>query len=132
MNRTKGIVVAGTITGLVLITILALGFGSVRRSLASEAAGLTTSVEIAAPAPTDPGSDQALEAWQTYGAELEQTVRILQEREAVYQQQLEAANQTITQLQDQINQANSSPFTSFLGEHEFGEHEEHRFGGFDD
>ncbi len=30
MNRTRGILVAGTLTGLVIITLLALGFGNLR------------------------------------------------------------------------------------------------------
>ena len=28
MNRTKGVLVAGTLTGLVLVTLLAFGFGN--------------------------------------------------------------------------------------------------------
>ena len=43
-------------------------------------------------------------------------------------QQLEAANQTILQLQDEINRANSAPAGSFLSHenetHESGEHDD--------
>lgn len=118
MNRTKGILAAGTLTGLVLITILALGFGNLRADRNADVAAETavspvnmsaaTTVSSAADAQINEEAVQAVQAWQQYSAELEETVRTMQTREAAYQAQLEAANQTILQLQDSINTANSS------------------------
>jgi hypothetical protein len=137
MSRTKGILAAGTLTGLVLITILALGFGSLQAQ-PSRTATAVPATEVGVPPTNSLANEETLQAWQAYSSQLEQTVRILQERDIAYQQQLEASNQTILQLQDQINGGQSS-----FGEHEEyerGEHEENErkeheafeFGEFDD
>jgi TolA-binding protein len=144
MDRTKGILAAGTFTGLVLITILVLGFGNLQAKSVEDTA-VPISAEEISPPPTDGIElEQALQEWQTYSAELEQTVRTLQDRETAYQQQLDAANQTIVQLQNEINQANNALVTSFSEEHESDEDEsrehesfeheshEHEFEEFDD
>lgn len=143
MTRTKGILAAGTFTGLVLITILALGFGPLNRSQA-QSSGDTAAAPAGEPALLNSNglnSEEAVRAWQDYSTQLEETVRTLQERDSAYQQQLDAANQTILQLQDQIN---NDPAPSFFGnheareeheEHEDHEHDEHEafeFEGFDD
>lgn len=132
MNRKKSIIAAGTFTGLVLITILALGFGSLRAK-AEETAVKSDTAEIAPPATDNMELEQALQEWQNYSAELEQTVRTLQERDLTYQQQLEAANETIIQLEGQVNTANSS-FREEDESHEREEHEyeEHEYGEYDD
>ena len=144
MDRTKGILAAGTFTGLVLITTLVLGFGNLRARPVEDAAGPLPAGELLPPPTDGVGIEQALQEWQTYSAELEQTVRTMQDREAAYQQQLDAANQTIVQLQNEINRANSVPLTSFSEEHESDEDEsrehesfeheshEHEFEEFDD
>lgn len=128
MNRTKGILAAGTFTALVLITLLALGFGNLQAKSADVTAVAPAAVEVQAPQTTALTNgmtpEQAVQAWQDYSVQLEQTVRTLQNREIAYQQQLDAANQTILQLQDQINSANSAPAPSFFGEHESGEHDD--------
>jgi uncharacterized protein YlxW (UPF0749 family) len=123
MNRTKGILAAGTLTGLVIITLLGLGFSKLGAT-----ADNTTAVPQEVPQQpqidtADPAAQEAVKAWQDYSAELEQTVRTLQERENAYQSQINAANDTIVNLQDQVNSANSaaSNTVSFGG----GEHEEH-------
>lgn len=110
MNRTKGILAAGSLTGLVLITILALGFQGL-----GAAAGDGTQTAVSEPTPiviqqpeTGVGADEAVQAWQIYSGDLENTVQTMQQREAQYQAQLEAANQTILQLQDQANSANAA------------------------
>lgn len=132
MDRKKGILAAGTLTGLVLITILALGFGHLQAQSAADTAVAPTTTEVSLPETNGMTAEEALQAWQAYSAELEQTVLTMQERDAAYQQQLDAANQTILQLQDQINSANSAP--AFFGddherfEHEAHEHEEHEHG----
>lgn len=130
MNRTKGIIAAGTLTGLVLITLLALGFGNLRAA-GGGATAVTNPATVELPTPNTAvqTNDEALQAWQEYSAQLEQTVRTMQERETAYQTQLDTANQTILQLQNDINSANSAP--AFTGgdndsdEHEHEEHEEY-------
>ncbi len=127
MNRTKSIITAGTFTGLVLLTILALGSGVLQAS-SSEPAIMPVTAEIAPSATGNVELEQALQEWQSYSAELEQTVQTLQARDLAYQQQLEAANQTITQLEGQVNSANRSLYQ----EAESHEHEEHEHGEHDD
>jgi predicted nucleic acid-binding Zn-ribbon protein len=128
MNRTKSILAAGTLTALVLITLLALGFGNLQAKSADTAVAPAAG-EVQLPQTMDQTSgmtpEQAVQAWQDYSAQLEQTVRTMQTRETTYQQQLDAANQTILQMQDQINSINSAPAPFFSEEHEHGEHEEH-------
>lgn len=139
MNRTKGILAAGTLTGLVIITLLGLGFGNLS-ALTGNSSDSATAVpqEVIPQEPqvntTDPAAEEAVKAWQDYSAELEQTVRTMQERESAYQQQIDAANNTIVNLQDQINTTNSAAASSSGAyyddddeheEHEEHEHEEH-------
>ena len=112
MNRTKGILAAGTLTGLVIITLLGLGFGNLG-AIVDGSSSTATAVpqeipQQLQPITTDPAAEEAVQAWQEYSAELEQTVRVMQEREATYQSEIETANQTIVNLQDQINSANSA------------------------
>lgn len=135
MNRTKGILAAGTLTGLVLVTLLGLGLGN----LGAASGNGDTAVPQTLPqqpqiTTTDPAAEEAVQAWQVYSAELEQTVRVMQDREAAYQTQLDTANQTIVNLQDQINTSNSSTSGGNYEddddryeheEHEENEHEEH-------
>jgi hypothetical protein len=132
MNRTRSILAAGTFTGLVLITILALGFSNSQAKSAEDAAAAPSSARISLPQTNSMSDEEALQAWQAYSAELEQTVHTLQDRDTAYQQQLDAANQTILQLQDQINSSNSAPtyYDDDEYEHEEHEHEEgeHEFG----
>ncbi len=139
MNRSRGILIAGLFTGVALIAVLLLGLGSARASSAGSVPDSPTSSGLVPPATDNMGSDQAAAAWQAYSAELEQTVRLLQEREAAYVEQINLANQTIMELQDQFNQSSGMQLTD---EHEWEEHERHEheegenesnwFGGFDD
>jgi hypothetical protein len=133
MNRKRGIVVAGTLTALMLISILAMGFGKLQANTTGEDGAISpSSAELNLPQTGSMTNAEALKAWQTYSTDLENTVRTMQEREALYQQQLDVANQTILQMQDQINTANSGPagFDNERFEHEHEEHEfeEHEFG----
>ena len=131
MNRKKGILAAGTLTGLVLITILGLGFGNLG-ALASDSGSSDTAVQQEIPQQpqvdtTDPAAAEAVQAWQDYSSELEQTVRVMQEREAAYQSQLDQANNTIVNLQDQVNTSNSAASSSGANydDDDRYEHEEH-------
>lgn len=131
MNRTKGILAAGTLTGLVVITLLALGFGNLG---ASGGQGETnTAVSEPAPViieqqqPVDNSADEAaVQAWQEYTTQLENTVQTMQSRENEYQAQLDAANQTIINLQDQMNTANAAAGApTHYDDDDHGEHEDH-------
>ena len=133
MNRKKGILAAGTLTGLVLITILGLGFGNLG-ALANGSEDTAVPQQIPQEpqiTTTDPAAAEAVQAWQDYSSELEQTVRVMQEREAAYQSQLDQANNTIVNLQDQINTSNSAASNGGSASHgdddryEHEEHEEH-------
>lgn len=137
MNRTKGILAAGTLTGLVIITLLGLGFGNLGALTDNSSTDSGTAVpQVVVPQEpqvntTDPAAEEAVKAWQDYSAELEQTVRTLQERENAYQSQIDAANDTIVNLQDQINSTNSAASNTVrVSEHEEHEHEEHE--GYED
>ena len=116
MNRVKAILAAGTLTGLVLVTILALSLGSDKTALASEPAAPVVV--------TQPVDANSVEALQAYNAQLEQALQTMQAREAQYQAQIEQANQTITQLQSQP-QAAQSRVGFFGGEREGHERWEH-------
>lgn len=118
MTRTKGILAAGTLTGLVLMTILALGWRSA-------GAGAADAPLTAAPQTVQTGADAA--ALQSYATELETAVQTLQARETQYRQQIEAANQTIQQLQA----SQAQPARGFNGaDWEAHEHEAHEGGLF--
>jgi outer membrane lipoprotein-sorting protein len=128
MSRAKGILAAGTFTGLILITMLALGFGgSQAQSFAAAPAAQTAEVVSSTTSASGSSNDETLRAWQEYSAQLEQTVQILQQRDLAYRQQLEASNQTIVQLQNQINSGRNR--SSFAAQ---GEREGFEFGDFDD
>ncbi len=122
MNRTKGILAAGTLTGLVLITLLALGFSNLGAT-ADNTTAVSQQPQIVT---TDTAAQDAVQAWQDYSAELEQTVRTLQERENAYQSQIDTANQNIVNLQGQVNSAGSNPARTGTdgGEHEGFEHDD--------
>ena len=129
MTRMKGILAAGTLTGLVLITLLAFGFHN-SQAAGVDAANVQNSTQVMVPnEPTvDPAAQDAVQAWQEYSSQLENTVRTLQARESQYQTELNNANQTIMQLQNQINSANSAPVQPFTFSGEAHEHEHEGFG----
>lgn len=127
MNRTRSILAAGTLTGLILLTLLALGFAW--PAAEDQATSAATTLQIEPPAPADAASANAATAnaatavqeWQAYSAELESAVRTLQQREAAYQSELQAANQTIETLQNEVNNAGTTWQSG--GEYEDDEHE---------
>lgn len=108
MSRKKGILAAGSMTGFILLAILALGFRNISANGGEgQNAVFTESAPLTLQQP-EPGTDAetASQAWQTYSRQLEDVVQTMQQREADYQAQLEQANQTILQLQEQLNNAN--------------------------
>jgi hypothetical protein len=108
MTRYKGIIVAGTFSELAIITLLALGFGSLRAVADSGTTIPREESQLPLPETTNLTVEEALQAWQQYSVELEQTVRTMQDRENTYQSQMDLANQTILLLQDQANTAGGS------------------------
>lgn len=124
MNRTKSIIIAASLTGLVLITILALGFGKVGANSVKDVSLPPAATQSSSAGMSNEELQQELQAWQQYSRELEQTVRVMQGREGQYQQQLDTANQVILQLEEEINRGRNIQFRSFFGEDESHEHEE--------
>lgn len=129
MNRTKGVLAAGSLTGLIVMTMLALGFQNINAQTNGMGTVEPTPIIIQQPE-TGAATNEAIQAWQTYSSDLENTVQTMQQREAAYQAQIEAANQTILQMQNQVNEANAArvqisvPAQTFR-ENESYEHEAH-------
>jgi hypothetical protein len=120
MNRKRGILAAGTFTGLVILTLLALGWGDFANLRAANVESVDgAAVEL--PQTDGMSEEEALRAWQEYSQELEATVRTMQDREGAYQEQLQMANETITQLTDEINNGR----TSYAEDDEYEEYEEY-------
>ena len=120
MNRLKGMITAGMLTGLILITVVVL---SIRNASAAAEADSAPVILTQNQPDASLSGEEAVQAWQTYSTELENTIRIMQDREAQYQTELETANTTILDLQDQLNNANQT--ASYREHDEYEEHEEH-------
>ncbi len=97
MTRMKAIIAAGAITGVVLVAIVALNVDR-----------LSAGGEVSPPAesepPTDVLSDPEIQALLQEQQELETAISLMQEREAEYAQQIEAAQQTIEELETTIGE----------------------------
>jgi peptidoglycan hydrolase CwlO-like protein len=99
-KRLTNILIAGTLTVLMLTVFLA--FRGTNTAVAD-----TTVVETAVVQTTDDLSDDVatlqaqVEALQAQNSELREALTTMQSREAEYQAQIEAANQTITELSAQ-------------------------------
>lgn len=102
-KRLTNILIAGTLTALVLAVFLA--FRGEGTAVAAADTGTDTPV-VAAASSTDMTALQAqVETLQAQNEQLRATVTTLQEREAQYQQQIESANETINELSAQANGA---------------------------
>jgi hypothetical protein len=108
--KLRNILAAGALTGLVLATILAFAWQGPSAGAQPEATGVPT-----------------VDSLRAENEQLRQAVSILQQREAAYQSQIEAANQTILQLQA-ANGSTSLNSRRGEGEWEEHEHEESAFG----
>ncbi len=124
MNRYKGIIAAGTFLGMIIITLLALGLGNLGAAADSGAAVPQEEIQPPLPQTTNMTTDEALQAWQQYSTDLEQTIRTMQDRENTYQSQIDTANQAILQLQDQLDSSNSGA-GAYSDDDDREEHEEH-------
>lgn len=102
-SRLRNILAAGALTGLVLATIIAFAWQSTPADAQPAAAGAPTADTLRAE-----------------NEQLRQAVDTLQQREAAYHSQIEAANQTILQLQA----ANNGQFVDDDEDDEWGEHED--------
>ena len=131
MNRMKGILAAGTLTGVIVLTILVFGFGSTNAQ--SQEASTAQDI-VVQPVVMPDNSETAvtnsaeLQSLQDYNQQLEAALQVMQDREAVYQAQIEQANRTVLGLQDQLNaQIQSQPAAVFnqAAPSAFSSHENH-------
>ena len=114
MTQKKGILIAGTLTGLILLTMLAFGFANVSALFGRDDAQTVPPVPALQPGQALESSAPAdIQALQDYVLRLESTVQTMQLREAQYQQRLQAANQVIVEMQ----QAQSNAGLAANGRH---------------
>lgn len=143
MDRLKGILAAGTLTGLVLITALAFSWGGSAETTNTPATEPpivvqtvyvpqeATAVQAGPVTTSGQGENAQSQADQEYINQLEAALQVMQTREGQYQTQIEAANQTITQLEGQVNQTavNNAPpqgYSEHEGDddHDGGDHDD--------
>ena len=117
MERTKAILAAGGLTAIVLISFFVFGLGNGRADpgvAAAPAALVQPAGNLSAgtngQAVMDSAAQQSIAQWQAYSGQLEEALRAMQAREVEYRTQLDAANQTIRQLQSQQAGQNRSGF----------------------
>lgn len=144
MNRMKGILAAGTLTGLLLVTGLAFGFGKSDKEVVSETAvpqeipetivnpivipeEPVENVWVKTGANTETAVSGNADEQSIYTQQLESALQTMQAREAEYRTQIDTANQTILQLQDRVNSqitaSASSNYTEYEDD-EYGEYED--------
>lgn len=103
MNRSRALLIAGTITIAVLVTLTMLNVESLAAFTApAEAApdeGASPTAE-----PTLSEAEAYLESLQAHQEELAAAVDAMETREVEYQEQLEAAKQTISELEATIDE----------------------------
>jgi len=112
-NRLYGILAAGVLTGLVLAVIVAFSWGQRNEIEAAE----STPATITLPAEDPPDSVEGLQA---ENEQLRAALDVLREREETYRAQLETANQTILQLQ----QDSGARYQEYEDDDEYEEHED--------
>ena len=131
MSQKKGIIAAGMLTGLVILTLLALGFTNVQALLKQDKPAAPLAEPLPALQPADGASTADVQALQDYTGELEAALQTMQDRETQYRQQLEAANQTITEMQQPVQPDFGRYEDDDRYEHEEYEHEEHEHEEFE-
>lgn len=103
MTRIKGILAAGTLTVIVIASVLAFGNFDFARA--------DSNASTAVPTPAE--TQQIVQQQQA----LQETLTVMQQREAEYNAQLQAANQTIARLEaDQIGSLSAEQATAQLQE----------------
>lgn len=117
-NRLTNILIAGTLTVLVLTIFLAFR-GGTETAVADTADSAKTITPVLSESVGNNADVTALQAQidalQTQNQELLSTLSIMQEREATYQAQIESANETIQQLSAQANTVASGSGNEFSG-----------------
>lgn len=99
-KRLTNILIAGTLTVLMLTVFLA--FRGTNTAVADTTMAATAVVQTTDDLSDDVATLQAqVEALQAQNSELREALTTMQSREAEYQAQIEAANQTITELSAQ-------------------------------
>jgi len=112
-NRLYGILAAGVLTGLVLAVIVAFSWGQRNEIEAAESAPVTLTLPAEDPPDT-------VEGLRTENEQLRAALAVYQEREGTYRAQLETANQTILQLQ----QDSGTRYQEYEDDDEYEEHED--------
>jgi hypothetical protein len=99
MNQKKSIVIAGTLAGLILLTLLAFTFTDTSALLRrNDAQAVLPATAVPTEQSADANAQAQIQALQAYTGQLEAALQIMAEREVQYQQQLNTANQTIMEL----------------------------------
>lgn len=120
MTQKKNIVIAGTLAGLVLLTLMAFSFSGTSALFRRDGGQALQPAQGLPPEQSLEVNTQAdVQALQDYAAELESTLEIMVDREAQYQEQLNSANQTITEMSQPVQ----SSYTYEDDDHD--EYEEH-------
>ena len=97
MNRRTVFFTSGSVAALVMVTLVALGFGGDYRSAAAQSFwGTDIPASIGAMTlVTDPSGGASLEQIQAENVRLRTVLTTMQARETTYRQQVEAANQAL-------------------------------------
>ena len=97
MNRRTVFFTSGSVAALVMVTLVALGFGGDYRSAAAQSFwGTDIPASIGAMTlVTDPSGGASLEQIQAENVRLRTVLATMQARETTYRQQVEAANQAL-------------------------------------
>lgn len=101
MNRLHTFLAAGGLTGLVLATMLALGFAPERQASATAAQSPTATSTVTPGAQTalpDGSTPVDVDALLDQNRQLKEVLERMQRREAQYQEQIERANQALEQM----------------------------------
>lgn len=126
MNRMHALLVAGGLTGLMLATMLALGFGGDRSAAALDRLSAASTAEPTPPAITSTLSAETpadVDALQEQNRQLREAVRLMQTREAEYLRQIEAANQALGQTQGDAAMGPEGEYDD--DRDEYDDHDEH-------
>jgi hypothetical protein len=95
MERRTTFFVVGSVAALVLVTLVALGFGSGNQRAAAQTAGTIGAMTLVA----DSSGGVSLEQIQAENARLRTLLTTMQARETTYRQQVDAANQALLSQQ---------------------------------